>query len=199
MVQVYTKCRDLLNNTDMLPMWWLDDSPAVFKADVEGMTAVDCHRLKRELAKEVNEEAEVEANEFDLGRIMGLVLALAAIFVLFILLCGLKRRKRNSDEVEAFKPEPEEAPPIFRFLKKNKKRVCKSWMRKNCRPLFLHNETQIKEFSIKAEREVAVHTERTQQKIALWTKARDREAQKKMDKLQRTTEKASRKKKPQHH
>jgi len=54
MVEVYAKCRDLFR-TESLPMWWVNDTPAVYKADVQDMTVADCHRLKRELANEVAE------------------------------------------------------------------------------------------------------------------------------------------------
>ncbi|KAI8042343.1 hypothetical protein M5D96_003655 [Drosophila gunungcola] len=69
MVKVYGKCRNLFNNMGKLPMWWLDNAPAAYKVDVEAMTAEDCHRLKRELGKEVEEEdTSTPSNEFNLGR-----------------------------------------------------------------------------------------------------------------------------------
>lgn len=64
-------------------------------------------------------------------------------------------------------------------------------MRRSCRPFFLHNESQLRQYQARAEMEVAVHEERTRQKIAMWTKARERDAQKKRDKLQRNVNKAT--------
>ncbi|EDW90498.2 uncharacterized protein LOC6529802 [Drosophila yakuba] len=210
MVQVYSKCRDLFK-ANTLPNWGLDNTPVLY-VDVEAMTVVDCHRLKRELAKEVAKEndevddlddldelddlddfEEVE-NAFDPERLMGLFLVLCAIVILFVLLCRMKRRNKGLKEVEVPKPEPQEAPPAFALpFKKKRTRAanCKSWMRKSCRPFFLHNESQVRQYQARAEMEVAVHEERTRQKIAMWTKARERDAQKKRDKLQRIIDKAS--------
>ncbi|KAH8353684.1 hypothetical protein KR084_012663 [Drosophila pseudotakahashii] len=192
MVEVYAKCRDLFS-TESLPLGWINDTPAVYRADVGAMTAEDCHRLKRELAREVAEEDE-EVNNIGIGRIVGLLVALGAIFILFILLCGMKRQNRRSTRAETAKVEPQEDPPALRPIKKkNKTANCKSWMRRSCRRFFLHNESQIRQSKTNAEREVAIHNERTQRKIVVWTKAGERDAQKKREKLQRRLEKASRK------
>ncbi|XP_044249570.1 uncharacterized protein [Drosophila takahashii] len=191
MVEAYAKCRDLFS-TQSFPSWWLNDTPAVYK-DVRAMTAEDCHRLKRELAREVAEE-DGEVNNIGLGRMVGLFMAIGAIFILFILLCGMKRQSTRPTEVETAKVEPQEDPPTLRPMKnRNKTPNCKSWMRRSCRRFFLHNESQIRESKSKAEREVAIHNERTQRKIVVWTKAGERDAQKKREKLQRRLEKASRK------
>jgi len=203
MVQVYSKCRDLFK-TNTLPHWGLDNAPVVYKADVEAMTVLDCHRLKRALGKEVSEEDE-EGDELDdlddldegeegldPGRLVGLLLALCAIALLFVLLCRMKRRNIKLKEVELPKPEPQEAPTVLPQKKKiNRAANCKSWMRRSCRPFFLHNESQLRQYQARAEMEVAVHEERTRQKIAMWTKARERDAQKKRDKLQRNVNKAT--------
>ncbi|XP_039481809.1 uncharacterized protein LOC120445441 [Drosophila santomea] len=205
MVQAYSKCRDLFK-ANILPNWGLDNTPVLYKADVGAMTVVDCHRLKRELAKEVAKEndevddlddlddlEEVE-NAFDPERLMGLFLVLSAIVILFVLLSRMKRRRKGLKEVEVPKLEPQEAPPAFALPPKKKRTRaanCKSWMRRSCRPFFLHNESQVRQYQARAEMEVAVHEERTRQKIAMWTKARERDAQKKRDKLQRIIDKAS--------
>ncbi|XP_017081526.2 uncharacterized protein LOC108114879 [Drosophila eugracilis] len=189
MVEVYAKCRDLFS-TDPMPMWEPDvnDTPAVYKADIKEMTSLDCHKLKRELANEVAEEDD----DFAMNRIVGVLLAFGAIVMLIILLCRMKRRKKISDVPP--KLEPEKAPPIlFRRKKRTRTADCKSWMRRKCRPIFLHNEAQIRQYKEHAEKELAFHTERTKKKITMWTKARERDAQKKIDKQQRNAEKAARK------
>jgi len=198
MVEVYAKCRDLFR-TESLPMWWVNDTPAVYKADVQDMTVADCHRLKRELANEVAEEDEdVEVVNIGLGRMVALFLACGAILILSILLCGMKRQSTRSlaaTKVEATKVEPQEDPAgLSSTKKKNRTANCKSWMRRSCRRFFLHNESQIRQSKANAEREVAIRNERTRQNIAMWTKARERDEQKKKEKLQRSMEKASRKK-----
>ncbi|XP_001974175.3 uncharacterized protein LOC6548908 [Drosophila erecta] len=211
MVQVYSKCRDLFK-ANTLPKWGLDNTPVVYKADVEAMSVVDCHRLKRELAKEVAEEDkdvddpdelddlddmdQVEEVEeaLDPERLVALFLVLCAIVILLVLLYRMKRQNKRLREVEVTNPvpEPQEAPPaLLPKKKRNRAANCKSWMRRSCRPFFLHNESQVRQYQARAEMEVAIHEERTRQKIAMWTKARERDAQKKRDKLQRNANKAS--------
>ncbi|XP_017056724.2 uncharacterized protein LOC108098375, partial [Drosophila ficusphila] len=137
------------------------------------------------------EEDEGESST-DQVRVIGLVLAFLAIVVLVVLLCGMKTKKKSIPMQEPPKLEPEEAPPAPEDLpdagmkvKKKKTAKCKSWMRRSCRPILLHNEASLRKYKENAEKEVAVHTERTQRQIAVWTKARERDAQKKRDRLER--------------
>ncbi|XP_016962336.1 uncharacterized protein LOC108032831 [Drosophila biarmipes] len=198
MAAVYAKCRDLFG-TESLPLWWVNDTPAVYKADVAAMTVADCHRLKRQLAVEVaDEEEDLQLDNVGLGRMVALFVACGAILMLAVLLCGMKcqgARAVQAAEAKAARVEPQEDPPDLNATKKrNKTAKCKSWMRRSCRRFFLHNESQIRRSQANAEREVAVRNERTRQNIAMWTNARERDAQKKREKLQRSLEKASKKK-----
>ncbi|KAH8410117.1 hypothetical protein KR009_006293, partial [Drosophila setifemur] len=208
MIEVYRKCRDLFSSRSVnsRTFLWLDITlaPAVYKEHVESMTSADCHRLKRELARDVSDKVAEE--EFEESRsiveIVAIILAVVIILVVLILLSRIRWRKKKVEiepviespdpeqppsekrwrflkSKKEIKTEPEEPPPEIYPTRKRKKKTIKSWMRGNCRPLFVHSGAQMRKSQEKADREIAVHHELTREKIALWTKARERNARKK--------------------
>ncbi|XP_041631102.1 uncharacterized protein [Drosophila kikkawai] len=192
MNEVYDRCRHLLLNNNapikQYSLWWLYETSAVYK-DINLMTARDCQRLKRELDKEPEGE---EAEEADLTLIVGFILGATAIVVLLLIwLCIKRQRSKPTQTSVASGPIPEvktkdgdlekqKGPQEISEKCKKRSLNIRKWLRRQFRPCMLHSENQIKEFELATERQVATHNERIKLKIALWTKAQERDAQRKL-------------------
>lgn len=179
MNEVYARCWDLFRTNPPIeyPTWWLFETPPVYK-DVDQMTAQDCHKLKRQLDREVEADTEDLSSPLALIIAVGVALAIAATILLLLTIWGLIRwrRTRKPDDVEdnRLQFEQQKAPPREPEAQKKKKKLnYKKWIRGRCRPCLLHSEKQIREFELKTERQIATHNERMKLKIALWTKAQE--------------------------
>lgn len=185
MIKVHAKCRDLLSNNapNEFSMWWLYDTPAVYK-DLELMTPVDCHKLKRELVRNVSDYAV--DGDFGMFKAVGVILAVAVLFLL--LLCGMHWGSRTKAHADGPHPEPQGDPAEALHVKKKKKPSVKRCMRGSCRLCCLHSEAQMRSQELKTKNQVAVHIERSQRKMAQWTKARERYVRRQKEKLERGQE-----------
>ncbi|KAH8255432.1 hypothetical protein KR038_002911, partial [Drosophila bunnanda] len=174
------KCKDLLGNNapNDISMGWLCHTPAIYM-DMDFITPTDCHNLKQKLAWEWKvPEAD------DLVKMFNAILALSAIFVIIILfVCKVKRRSVVQKPVE--QEDLPETPPGKMRKKFNLKRL----MRRNCRIWCVQTEEEARKQELKIRKKVAVHKERSQRKLAQWNKARERNAQRKKEKLERRIKK----------
>ncbi|KAH8329416.1 hypothetical protein KR074_010314 [Drosophila pseudoananassae] len=185
MIEVYTRCKDLFRREVPVRMsyWWVDITPAIYKEKLESMTVFDCHRLRRGLARQLEDEEGI--GKF-LIEILALILAGLLIVVTLVLLCRITLRQiRLKHRIDAPNLEdiPEEPPPEVLPMPMKKRKNFKSWLRGHCRPLFVHSEAEMRNQKDKAHRVKAVHKELTKEKIVLWSKARERDALKKQEKL----------------
>ncbi|KAH8325834.1 hypothetical protein KR067_008799 [Drosophila pandora] len=193
MVDVYTRCKELFSREAPRRMayWWFDITPAIYKEKLESMTVLDCRKLKRRLARQLEPE---ESEGHLLIEVLAFSLATVLIVVTLFLVgrMTLKHIRENQiksgtdapveEDVSEDESDPSEILPIF---PKKKAKNFKSWMRGNCRPLFVHSEAQTRKQKEKTHRIEAIHNELTNEKIALWNKAREREALKKKQKLEK--------------
>ncbi|KAH8334170.1 hypothetical protein KR059_007136 [Drosophila kikkawai] len=186
MIKAYARCEDLQggNAPKVFSMWHLCDTPAVYK-DVDFITSADCHKLKREL------DWEQRVPEVDyLVITVGVILAVASIFVLLLLLlCGLKWRPRTKTDCVGEHPVQQDGPTEIPLVKKKKKLNFTKWMRRSCRFCCLQSEAQVRRHELKTKKQVAVHKKRSQRKLDAWTKARELNAQRKKEKLERRKQK----------
>ncbi|SPP85981.1 stress response protein nst1 [Drosophila guanche] len=192
MDDVFKTCGEIFSREMVESAWWQDETPAVYKADLQAMTAYDCHKLKRDLPREVAAtESEPSPDEaFLWWHKVLLVVAYFVVFGAFMLLYrwvdAKCRHVKIDEELEAIEPEeapesePEESPK-----QKKKKRTAKSWLRRQCRHMFVHSEAELRRQKAKREKEEKVHEEHTQRKIEKWTHAREREEQKRRDREER--------------
>ncbi|KAH8281521.1 hypothetical protein KR054_001212 [Drosophila jambulina] len=187
MIKAYTICRDLINSNapNDQSMAWLYYSP-VYK-DVDLMSPKECHKLKRKLGWE-RHVPELD----DLIKALVAILAVAVIFVLLILLvCGVKWRPTTKSDCVKQEPVQQEGPKEIPQIKRKKKLSSKRWLRRSCRLFCVQGEAQARRHELRAKKQSAVHKEHSQRKLAEWTKARERNAQRKKGKLERRIEKES--------
>ncbi|XP_022226569.1 uncharacterized protein LOC111076858 [Drosophila obscura] len=192
MDDVYKKCREIFSREVAASAWWHDATPAIYKADIHAMTALDCHKLKRDLAKEVaaTGAGSPQGAVFLWWHKVLLVVAYFVVFGAFIFLyrwVDASCRSVKIEELPKAQSQPEEAPPSPKESPKQKrnKRTVKGWFRRQCRHLFVHSEAELRRQKAKRAREEKVHEEHTQRKIEKWTHAREREEQKRRDREER--------------
>ncbi|EDW80400.2 uncharacterized protein Dwil_GK19125 [Drosophila willistoni] len=189
MIDVYNRCRQLFNlePVDPFKAWWHDDTPSVYKSDVQTMTAYDCHKLKRDLGREVAEvipRPHLTMENRPLGDIVSLLWFLVLVLIvviIIIIMCGCCQCGKDSEE---FAKEPENPPeegksptPIEEKKKQKKKHTVKGWMRHRCRPIFVHSESALERQRSKRQQEDRAHAAHTQKKIKKWTVERQHAAE----------------------
>nr|XP_017095698.2 uncharacterized protein LOC108124493 [Drosophila bipectinata] len=185
MVEVYTRCKDLFRREVPVRMsyWWFDITPAIYKEKLESMTRSDCHKLRRRLARQLEDEEGI--GKFLIG-ILALILASLLIVVTLVLLCRMTLRQirlKYRIDTPISEDIPEEPPPEILPMPMKRRKNFKSWLRGHCRPLFVHSEAEMRNQRDKAHRVKAVHKELTKEKLVLWSQARERDALKKKEKL----------------
>jgi len=130
MNEVCAHCAHLLPSSEEAELWdkwWSDELPAPFKTRVNLMSAYDCHKLRKEVARQVMAHGDGEWYE-DVGNpvswtvahliLMILVMAsavIAMIFALKMLYDGIRRWSRRvkcpPKEVMRVKKTPPPTPP----------------------------------------------------------------------------------------
>ncbi|XP_017151217.1 uncharacterized protein LOC108161464 [Drosophila miranda] len=209
MDDVYNKCREIFSREVASSAWWQDETPAIYKENIQAMTAIDCHKLKRDLAREVaatgpGSSAPTGPRSFLWWHKVMLVVAYLLVFaaLVFLYRC-VNARCSRSEHVRGHghghgqgqvkikegtvAVEPDEAlRPISRLAPKKKAKSKKHWLRRKCRHLFVHSEAELRRQQAKREREERVHEEHVKQKIEKWTHARELEEQKRRDKKERS-------------
>ncbi|KAH8268553.1 hypothetical protein KR026_008537, partial [Drosophila bipectinata] len=102
MSEVCAHCSHLLpdpRQAELWDTWWPDEPAAPYKPRVSLMSAYDCHKLRKEVAREVTKRENVEDHDHGLGegdqpvgwticRIILVILVLAT--VLFTIVCALQ-------------------------------------------------------------------------------------------------------------
>ncbi|XP_017041237.1 uncharacterized protein LOC108088092 [Drosophila ficusphila] len=106
MNEVCAHCAHLLpsaEEADLWDKWWADDLPAPFKSRVGLMSAYDCHRLRKEVARQVEAHGKEEWHEsgrrsvmWSICRLILVILVMisaviAIIFALRMLYDGIRR------------------------------------------------------------------------------------------------------------
>lgn len=194
MVDVYTRCKDLFSREAPRRMsyWWFDITPAIYKENLESMTVLDCRKLKRGLARRMEHK---ESNGQLVIEILALSLGTFLIVVTLVLLCRLTLKQIRENQIKSgidasivedvSDDESDPSPEIFPILSKKKVKNFKTWLRGHCRPLFVHSEAQLRKQKEKSHRAEAIHNELTNEKIALWAKAREKHTLKKQKKSEK--------------
>uniref|UniRef100_A0A6P4DUJ1 Uncharacterized protein LOC108037204 n=1 Tax=Drosophila rhopaloa TaxID=1041015 RepID=A0A6P4DUJ1_DRORH len=128
MNEVCAHCAQLLPSAEQAELWdkwWADDLPAPFKNRVNLMSAYDCHKLRREVARQVaahgdQERYEAGGNHVWWSVCRGILLVLVLLSVLIAMVCALRilcnavRRWSLSTAVECSPPAkvtPEKRKP----------------------------------------------------------------------------------------
>ncbi|XP_068159582.1 uncharacterized protein [Drosophila tropicalis] len=181
MIDVYNRCSQLftLEPVDPFEVWWHDDTPARYKSDVNTMTAYDCHKLKRDLGREVAEvipRPHLILKNCPLGDIVSLLwflILVSIVVIIIIVMCGCCQSGKDAERLAL---EPENPPtevklttPIEDKSKKKKKRTVKAWLRHRSRPVFVHSESTLERQRFKRQQEDRARAAHTQRKIKKWT------------------------------
>ncbi|EDW97034.1 uncharacterized protein LOC6536750 isoform X2 [Drosophila yakuba] len=126
MNEVCAHCAHLLpgvEEADLWDKWWSDELPTPFKPRVDLMSAYDCHKLRKEVARQVTARADREWYE-DEGNpvtwtlyqliilIMVMVSTVIAMLCALKMLCdGIRRWSGSRNCVPTKKKKAEEKPP----------------------------------------------------------------------------------------
>ncbi|KAH8347305.1 hypothetical protein KR059_008686, partial [Drosophila kikkawai] len=132
---VSSHCGSLLPKAELASLWdswWPDELPAPYKAWVSTLSAFDCHKLRKEVANQLDESLQTEANSHSAFRSFSrwpmalLVLLMVLMAMLFALKMVIKLcRERRSDVCSSPSPTPktskavcidEEAPLCQTFM-----------------------------------------------------------------------------------
>ncbi|KAH8381119.1 hypothetical protein KR200_002239 [Drosophila serrata] len=174
MTKAYDKCKDILgsNSPKDLSMGWFCHTPAIY-LDMDFVTPADCHNLKEELTwewkvPEVDDQVKT-------------ALAFVAIFAILILfMCGIQRLLRTKTDRQQIVEQQEKL-----LRKRRKKFNLKRLMRRSCRICCVQTEKQVRKHELRTRKQVDVHKEHSQRKLAQWNTARERYVQRKKEKLER--------------
>ncbi|KAH8289995.1 hypothetical protein KR018_007964 [Drosophila ironensis] len=183
MSEVFTQCQQLFHSKPISASafgWWLDKVAPVYKEQVQSMTINDCQKLKRQLAREVEDsDSDDQLDLLSMCEISGAILVVMVIIVLLILL-GRMRWRQEIKEIDAIiedyqqnQQKCEEPPPEVLPMPKKKKKSVKRWLRRHCRPVFLHSNAKEDRDRERMARKEAVHHELTEERIDLWNQARE--------------------------
>lgn len=128
MSEVCAHCSHLLpdpRQAELWDTWWPDEPPAPYKPRISLMSAYDCHKLRKEVAREVAKRENVNEHDHGLGegdhsvkwtvcRIILVILVLAT--VIFTIICAFRLliggiRRWWSPSPAPCKPEEKTPPP----------------------------------------------------------------------------------------